>query len=259
MATIKKLIFAPLFIIVFILLIYQLSPILKTYDLIFSLSPNILIQLITLSALISLSSLLFILFSTLALDWKLVLPVIILAAILPILFLDKTLAIICAVAILVSLLMSFLFLENTLKTYLTFQPNSLFGPSIRHLSSLLILVIAITYFLAISKVVNQNGFQIPDSLIDTALKFTPQSQNAPQDLTNNLLKQTIKNQFQTFIKPYANFIPAILALLLFLTLQSLTSLINLFIYPLIWVTFYILEKSGFIKFTEEMRPVKKLV
>lgn len=152
----------------------------------------------------------------------------------------------------------------------------------------------------------QDGFQIPDSLIDATIQFTqpktdqeepflpqlsiPQEQldllkqnpdllkqsgldpkildtlnqpqkssKAPQDLSNNLIKSAVKDQVQNFIKPYMDFIPAILAILLFFTLQSLTSIINLLISPILWITFYILEKSGFIKFTTEMRPVRKMV
>ncbi len=259
MLILKKLTFAPLFLIAFTLLLSFLGPIFKSTDLIFSMSLDTLVQLLSVSILVTLSGLFFVLFASFCLDWKLILPVGFLAAILPIVFLEQTIAIISAAAVLVILLISFLSLEGTLKNYLNFQPNALFGPSIRHLSSLLILVIAVSYFLAISKVTVQNGFQIPDSLIDTALKLIPQSQGAPQDLTNDLLKQTIKDQFQILIKPYAGFIPAILALLLFFTLQSLTSLINLFIHPLLWLIFYILEKTGYIKFTTEMRPVKKMV
>ena len=267
MATAKKLIFAPIFAISLIVLISQLPPLLESSDLIFSLSLATLTQLITISILISLSSLLFVLFASLTLDWKIILPVGLLVSLSSLIFLEPAIGIVFAVGVFVSLLVSFLSLENTLKSYLTFQPNTLFGPSIRHLSSFLILVIAITYFLAVNKVIAQNGFQIPDSLIDTTLQFaqpktdqqdTPQL-SIPQDLSNDLIKSTVNDQIQNLIKPYLNFIPAILALLLFFTLQSLNSLINLFIAPLIWLIFLVLEKSGFIKFTTEMRPVKKMV
>lgn len=113
------------------------------------------------------------------------------------------------------------------------------------------------------------GFQIPDSLIDTALKMTPLDAASDQnsiltqlpvaELMRDTIKQTIKDQIQGFIKPYINFIPAILTVLLFLTLQSLTSLLNILVYPLLWLIFFILEKTGFVTFTTEMRPVKKLI
>lgn len=307
MLILKKLTFAPFLLIVFIILLYQLSPLFKSYDFIFSLSLETLVQLIIISILISISSLLFVLFTAIAQDSRLTLPIAILVSLFPVSFLDQTVGIIFGVGVLVSLVITHLSLENNMRTYLTFQPIQLLGPPIRHLSSLLIVVIALCYFLAINKIVAQNGFQIPDSLIDTALKFTPQSQGeqtesskqqpvisaqhlellkknpdllkqygldpkmldtlsqpqksskTPVDLSSSLIKQTVKDQLQGFLKPYLSFIPAVLAMLLFLTLQSLTSFINLLVYPLLWLIFFILEKSEFIKFTTEMRPVKKIV
>lgn len=205
-----------------------------------------------------------------------------------------------------SLLLSNLNLDVVLKSYLNFQPSSLLGPPIRHLSGFLILAICIVYFFSASKIIAQNGFQIPDSLIDTALQLTTsslsnlqteqaslpritpdqldllkknpellrqsgfdpkildslttsQKTQPPAKLANDPLKQTVKDQIQNFIKPYINFIPALLALMLFLTFQSLTTILNLFIYPLLWIIFLILEKTGFVKFEVEQRPVKKMV
>ncbi len=303
MIVLKKLLFVPFFLIVFFSLIYKISPLLKLYDFLFSLSINTFIELIIISALISLLSFIFVLFASLAQDWKIVLPAAIIASTIAIALGDPALSLILAVTILVSLLVTFLSLENSLKSYLNFQPSVLLGPAIRHLSGLLILSFCLVYFLATNKIVAQNGFQIPDSLIDTALKLTAQSQpqqetTTPQlsippdqidllrknpqllkqygldpsvldsldkpsqsssDGTNSLIKQTIKDQLQSFLKPYLGFIPAVLALLLLLTLQSLTSIINLLIYPLLWLIFYILEKTKFITFTEEQRVVRKMV
>ena len=174
-----------------------------------------------------------------------------------------------------------------MKSYFTFQPIPLLGPAIRQISGLIILVFALVYFLSMNQLVIQKGFDLPDSLVDTVLKFSPTEQIPanPQllkqlgldpkildslgssdkviknasDTSNNLVKKTLKDQFQTFIKPYLTYIPFILALLLFLTFQSLTSIINLLIYPLLLIVFYILEKSHFIKFTTEMREVKKMI
>lgn len=266
MTLVKKLIFAPFFLIIFAILISQLNPLLKSYEFIFSLSLDTFMQLIILTSLLLLSSFLFVLFASLAFDWKIVLPVSLVVSLLPIILINQTLGIILSVGILAALLLTYLGLENTLKNYLTFAPSSLFGPPIRHLSSLLILVISLTYFLSISQVIQQKGFEIPDSLIETSLKLVPQPQPSvldtlapPQNLLTDTLKQTIKDQLQNIIKPYLGIIPAILAVLLFLILQSLMSILNLLIYPLLWIIFYILEKTGFTKFTEETRVVKKMI
>lgn len=310
MNAVKKLILAPFFLIILAILISQLNPLLKSYEFIFSLSLDTFIQLIVLSGLILLSSFSFVLFASFAFDWKIVLPVSLVSSILPMLFVNQTLGLILSVGILVSLLITYLEVEKTLKNYLTFDPNSLFGPPIRHLSSMLILVISLTYFLSISQVIQQKSFQIPDSLIETSLKLVPQSQSEktettqqplptispqqiellkknpdllkqygldpkildsltqpkkaqtskpPQDLLTGTVKQAIKDQLQNVLKPYLGIIPAVLDILLFLILQSLLSILNLLIYPFLWITFYILEKSGFIKFTVETRSVKKMV
>lgn len=301
MILLKKLILAPFFLFTFIVLISQLNLLLSSYDFVFILSTNVLIELIKIAVLFSLSALFFSLFATFASDWKIILPVSLLAAIIPLLFINTSLAAIFTVTIIISLLLTYLSLESTLKSYLTFQASAVIGPAVRRLSSLAILSFCIVYFLAVSQMISKKGFQIPDSLIDTAISMSPAAnisqQTAdipglpainpeqlellkenpdmleqyglnpemldtlatPQNLLNDTIKQTVKDQFQTLIQPYQAFIPAILALLLFLTLQSLTSIFNLLIYPLLWLVFVILEKTGFVKFETEQRTVKKLV
>ncbi len=307
MKILKKLAITPLFLIVFAILIYQLITFLKSYDFIFSLSLDSLIQFIIVAILISLSSFLFVLLSTFASSWKISIPAGAAASILPLAFINTSLAQIFTVGIFLSFLLAFLSLSTALKSYLTFSPKAILGPAIRQLSGLLIISFCIVYFFSASKMVAEKGFQIPDSLIDTALKMTPMDLSSEQNPvtsqlptisqeqinflkqnpnllkqsgldpkildtlnqpkptksaaspTRDLIKQTVKNQIQGYIKPYQNFIPAGLALLLFLTLQSLTSLVNLLIYPLLWLTFYVLAKTGFVKFEIEQRPVKKLI
>lgn len=306
MILIKKLILAPIFLLVFVLLVSQINPLLASYDFIFSLSTATLVQLITISGFITLSSFLFTLFATLSADWKFVLPVALISSTASLIFIPMPLGLIFVVAVFISLILTFVSLDSALKSYLTFQPSTLLGPAIRHLSGFLILSFCLIYFLSSNKIIAEKGFAIPDSLIDTALKMTPlpaeqdspavqlptinpeqvaflkqnpdllkqsgldpkildslanpqKAIGTPADLIKDTIKQTVKDQIQGFIKPYISFIPAILAVLLFLTLQSLTSILNLLIYPLLWLIFFILEKTGFTKFETEMREVKKLV
>lgn len=76
---------------------------------------------------------------------------------------------------------------------------------------------------------------------------------------DNFLKQTVKDQVQNIIKPYQDFIPAILAVLLFFTLQSFIAVLSVILPPLLWLVFFILEKTNFIHYEIEMREAKKLV
>lgn len=154
----------------------------------------------------------------------------------------------------------------------------------------------------------EKGFEIPDSLIDTAIKIASPSETTSQKaqtpkfsiskeqinllkessalleqygidpkildnlsssannsvdseeiLPQNIIKKTLKDQLQNALEPYLGIIPAVLTALLFFTLLSFASILNLFIYPLLWIIFYILEKSGFVKFTTETRTVRKMV
>lgn len=305
MVVLKKLIIAPFFLIVFSILIYSLNPLFSSYDLIFNLSLSTLIQLLTLSALILLSSLFFVLFATLASDWKLILPVGILSSTLHLVLTNPSLGLIITVGTLASLFLTYLTLESSLKNYLNFKPSSVLGPPIRHLSTLLVVILSISFFFSTNKIIQEKGFEIPDSLIDTALNLTssslpsdeveqptlPQitpeqiellkknpdllkqygldpkildSLDKPADKSSTkpnqaLIKQAVKDQLQGVIKPYLGFVPISLAVLLFITLESLVSFLTILIYPLLWLIFYILEKTGFVKFTTETREVKKIV
>lgn len=275
----KKLLFVPFFLISFAALINQLSPVIKSADFIFSLSSDTLVQLLTICTLILMSSFWFTLFAALSSEWKFTIPVALLAAFSPFIFFEAGLAVVASVVILVSFLLIIVELENKLRTYLNFNAGNLLGPVIKHLSTLLILSIALIFFLSINQTISRQGFQIPDSVVDTALKFTPMpaedpaqtiSQISPQalkqagidptgPLPSSLVKQAVKDQFQNSIKPYLNFVPPLLTVLLFFTLQSFASLINLLTYPILRLVFWILQKSNFIRFETEMREVKKLV
>ena len=81
----------------------------------------------------------------------------------------------------------------------------------------------------------------------------------PTNLGTDLIKKTINDQIQNIIDPIKNYIPMILGFILFFSLTSLTSILSLLLHPLIYLLFLILEKTGYIHFTEETRPVKKMV
>lgn len=321
----KKLFFAVPFLISISWFFYQLNLFLKDIYLVFSLSTSILVQLGLIVLSISLSSLFFIIFAALATDLKFVLPVAILGSLLAIILFPAPLSLIVWVGTLISLGFTYLTLNNKLQTYLTFQASNLLTPSIKNLASFLIITASLSYFLAAEQEIKANGFKIPDSLIDTALKFagpqipdvkgtSTETPKEPETLASvsltpeqiNLLKQNpevlkqygidpnsldslstpsksptssknkstketiaipasdqlvktiIQNQIQNLVKPYLGIIPLFLAVLFFITLHSLHSLLSI-VYPLIIsLTFWMFEKTGFIKFTTEMREVKKM-
>lgn len=168
MILLKKLIFVPLFLVSLISLAYLLNPFLKSYDFVFSYSANTIINLVSISALIFTSSLLFVLLATIADDWRISIPVALIGSLVSFIFIDYSLAFVLSAGIFLSLLFANLNLNVALQSYLQFKPSHVLGPSIRHLSEVLILALCITYFFSASRIIAQAGFQIPDTLIDAA-------------------------------------------------------------------------------------------
>ncbi|MCL5019748.1 MAG: hypothetical protein M1426_04635 [Patescibacteria group bacterium] len=305
MILIKKIAFGLLFLTLAVELFYLSAPFFKTTDLIFSLDLQTAYQLLILSLLILVSALVFTIFAALSLNWKLVLPVIVISSLAPFVFTSFPLSLSLGTGMAISLLLSYLGLEGKMKSYVAFQPSSLLSPSVKQLTGLLILTLSITFYLSTARQIAQTGFEIPDTLIDNTLKLIPQSaptaqlpQITPDQLetlkenpnllkqygidpktldnlptaiqptfpagsklnpTTEMIKPLVKQQLQTIIKPYQNIIPLVLALLLFLTLQSFVSVLAIFLPPVIWLVFLILERTNFTHFETEMREVKKLV
>ncbi len=309
MLIIKKLVFSLPFLIFFYLTCFEFQPFLKDLYLIFSLDLTVLFKLLLLSFSILISSLFFVLFSTMADDWKLVTPAVIVALLAPIILLPQSASFISAVLVLIIFILNFFMLSRKLKTYITFEPTHLFTPSVKSLTTLLILFFSLTFYQVATERIKTEGFKIPDSLLNTALKFASpelpavqgvsiaqspsltsdqlnllkqnpsllkqygldpsvldniqptkssqtKSSNAPQ---SEALKPFLQTQISSFLKPFEAFIAPVLALLFFVSLQSISSFEAILLSPLIWLIFKILEKSGYIHFEKEMREVKKLV
>ncbi len=301
MAYIKKLTFAPVFLILFALTNYLLAPLLKSP---LTLLPTDLqgliglsIQLFILIAVLLLGNLFFVVFVSLAQNLSLIVPVALLGSLYPLFFIPTPLSYVLTGGFLTGVFITYPMLSGKLKNYLTFQPAIILIPSIKNLTIFMILVISFASYLALNVEVQKNGFKIPDSLIDSVLKIIPSSgvgggENIAQlpQLTQeqiDLLKQQpellkqygidpkildqtsqtaanpaaslIKDQIQKLITPFIPGIPAIIAITLFLILFFNEWTLSLFLPPIIWLIFWILEKSGFITFQKEMREVKKMV
>jgi hypothetical protein len=312
----KKLFFALPFLALFYWFGFEMKSLISSdYSLLFSLDIKVFISLVMASILLVVSLLCFGIFLTLAQNYKFVLPVILVASISPIIYFTQPTGFYIAAGFLVAFGLSYLYIFKKLQSYLTFQPSSLLNPTIKTLAALIILLLSFAYYLNISEEIKNNGFEIPDSLIETAIKLaTPNSgevqgvqiAQAPTfnqesidalranpdllkqynldesalDLVENIClqnqestdvseskplvpadiaKNLIKSQFEKIISPYLNFIAPVLALLFFVTFQSLFSFIAIFLSPLILIIFWVLEKTGFVRFEKEMREVKKLV
>ncbi len=259
----KKLAFVIPFLIFFTIFLIQLKPFLEDTYLIFSLDISALVQLIMLVVSLFLVSLFFTIFSALSQDWRMVLGGALVGAAMSLAIFTSPLSFLLTGGYLLAFGLNFASLDGKLQSYLTFQPNVLLGPTIKSLAGFLILVSALAFYLNANMIIARDGFKVPDSLIESAIKIAspqPTSDNLiSTPIAQDLIKTAIQDRVQSVIKPYQNYIPVLLAVLLFITLTSLISLISLITPISLFIIFWILEKTGFIHFETEMREVKKLV
>ncbi len=358
MAPVKKLLFAPIYLVSLAALLYSLPTILTPYIELFNFDSNQLTSLILVSCLMVISALMFVTFATLASQLIFVAPVIALSSLISLFVFAGEGKIIVSSGLIISQLIAYLILRQKLKIYLSFNAASLLLPAAKNLIWLWAITFSVVYFMMVKADIDQNGVQIPDHLIDRAIQLTgtnpsdisssnikgllenpeiiqqllpainnstgtnksnpqttsansgdtvstspavsasPSSQktetpnikltpeqkellkNNPEILkqygidpevldvlgaetTNNPLNdyihQTVRSQFDNLLKPYLGFIPAILAVLFYFGLSSMSGLLMWLGGPILWILFFVLEKTGLISFKTETKEVQMLV
>lgn len=205
MAVFKKLIFALPFFLSFALFISLVSTFLQNPNQVLSPDLNNLEAFIFIICSLLTTGLFFAIFVTLAnSDWKFITPVTLLAVLLAFIFTPPIPAIIIAVGSLISFLIINLSLGKKLASYLSFEPSKILAPSIKHISTLLILILSFAFYLTTSADIQKYGFTPPSSLIDIALKFLPQ--NLTQNLNSNIQispdQISLLEQNPDLLKPY---------------------------------------------------------
>lgn len=171
----KKLAFAPLFLIFLSLTYFWLDPIFETSLNFLSIGGSKLIMILIFCVMVILTSLFFILFAAFSQDWKLILPVALVSAVPGALFIPGIGGYSLGIGTTLSLITVYLVLHHKLKTYFNFDPMVLFSPSIKMLNSMLILSIAVASYFFFSPLIQKDGFTIPESLFDSVFKLTSQS------------------------------------------------------------------------------------
>lgn len=171
MPLIKKLIFALPFLLSLMGVYQYLETFLKDVYLIFGFNGIILSQLVIFLALFLLTALFFVIFATLAGDWKLVLPVAVLGSLPALLALPLPSGLVVSLGFLAAFSLVYLSLHKKLADYLAFQPANLLIPSIKQICVLMLLVSSLAFYLSADAKIKTEGFQVPDSIIDLSLKM----------------------------------------------------------------------------------------
>jgi hypothetical protein len=315
MLILKKLLFVVPFLIFYILFLWGSQNLINSpYSIIFF-DLSFFQQLFFVLIFLTLSSLFFVIFATIASDIKYSLGLAFLSSLLPLVVVNNPYSSVLSLSLMGSFALVSLLLQNKLKTYLNFQPTSLLSSSVRNLTTLTILSLTLLYFFSIGERLKTEAVRVPESFVNTIASL-PQVRNTfsvdnpiteglqsittkdlemlrqnptllkqhgldesiideivrlQQEALGNktqiskdsssqiFLKALINNQVQQVTEPIKGFLPLILSLVFFVTLHSLASIVSLIIFPLLYLIFQILEKTGFTKFVVEKRDVKKLV
>jgi hypothetical protein len=169
----KKLFFAFPFLIFFFLMLLAFKPLIeKYYQIFFSFDLQSLFVFIILTALVVLSSIFYVTFIVISQKWEYVIPTIVIASLMPILIVPINLGIVLMLGFLIVLSLIYYQIIFKLKSYINFDPKTLLSPFIKSLNLLIILVITVTLFFYLNTEVKNNGFKLPDSVFNMALKIS---------------------------------------------------------------------------------------
>lgn len=179
MSGIKKIIFAPFFLIALSALLYFYKPLLSDYLNTFFKEYGGIADFGFIAVLITISSLSFCLFATFSQNLKLTITLSILSALVPFIFLERSLALVTGVGLVLSLIICSFNIQTNLESYTNFQPSNILTSPTKLLSTFLLLTLSFGYFLHTNSIIQTQGFKIPDKIIDWAIELSLKGQNIP--------------------------------------------------------------------------------
>lgn len=157
-----------MFLVFFIVLHWLVFPLFSSYEWIFGFSQSSANQILGISLLILASTISFVIFSALCSDRRIGLGVAVFGSAVPLLFSQTGIGLMLAGIYLLALISIYFLVEHTMKHYLSFSPITLLIPPIKTLSTILLLVICLGYYLSINVVIKEKGFEVPESIIPDA-------------------------------------------------------------------------------------------
>lgn len=255
MSLVKKFFFSVPFIIAFLFYCLFIRQFLENPNLLFGIDMQTILLFIWTAIAALFTGLFFSIFVTISQDKKIIassLPAILLSSYL---LLPDSSRLIVTIGSFFLFVLVYLSLQHTLNSYISFSPSALLSPSINWIVTFLFLLGSIAFYISFGQIIQKQGFSLPQPIFDAIGKSIPQDQFN----TQQLIQSQIKQQTENFIKPFQSFLSGFFAVLFFLSLRSLASLLGIFLGPLINLVFWILDKTKFTTYTTESRPVQKLV
>ncbi len=169
--------------------------------------------------------------------------------------------------LLLGIAISFLFqlvavraIDKEKENHLAFSFSSVLRPSVARLTTSLLILISFAYFLSYGVQASVNKKELPSSFQRTIQVLIGNYIGENLEIQNPRLKAETSNQvirqINTFLKPYFQFLPPILAFSLFLILQGLSFIFIWLAILLALIIFSILKLTGLIKITKKPKEAE---
>lgn len=190
----KKLLFAPFYLASFYVLLFLGKNIIENPNLLLSVNFDAYLTLIYFALCCLLTSFLFIVFVTLCQDWKFIGSTLLISNIFCFLLFKNPENLILATGFLCIGGLTYVLLDNKLKSYLTFQPTVILAPAIKNFAKLLVVLFSIAMFFTLTSLYQKSSFQLPDSLFDSVTKLIPSQSSATDNTESNPLSALSADQ-----------------------------------------------------------------
>lgn len=189
----KKLIFSLPLVFAILFFISSLNPFLKDYTILFSFSNQEYHQIISLLVSLYLIGIFLITFLILANNLKIVVPVLIACTVTPLLMVLSPSNYILSGGLLFSFLVSYLLVSRKLATYLSFDVFTLFNSIFKNTLVIILLFVSVCIYLSANLQIKDQGFTIPEPLLDLSMKTMSKSQENVSS-ANNLPEISIPDE-----------------------------------------------------------------
>jgi uncharacterized protein YneF (UPF0154 family) len=176
MDIVRKLFFAPFFLFSLVLMLVLTDRLMiDPLGILFGFNAENAWALLYLVGTLLLTSFFYIIFVSLSNDWRIVLPVVIIASLVPPgLYQNITLGFYISAGILTGALIGFFVQQQKMQNYITFSATTLLQPQIKLMNLFLIITLSVGFYFSADAYIKEKGFSIPEPLIEAAISMSGQ-------------------------------------------------------------------------------------
>lgn len=202
MDIVRKLFFAPFFMLSLVLMLILADGLMiDPLGILFGFNAENAWSLLYLVSALLFTSFFYILFVSLSNDWRIVLPVGIIAALIPLGLLPNiNLGLYMTTGVLTGALICFFVQQQKMQNYITFSATSLLQPQIKLMNLFLVITLSVGFYFSADAYIKEKGFSIPDPLIEAAISMSGQQNQINEIETEESTLPTLSPELITQLK-----------------------------------------------------------